>query len=229
MQQILQAELRTETGNGFCKQLRSEGKIPAVVYGRETTAINLTLEEKTVRNLLKKGAMNNVLLKLEIPDSKETRMVLIKDADIHPVNSSLLHVDLHQVSPEDRVQVKIPVELTGTSPGVIDDGGILDQPIRTLKVECKASEIPPQIEVDISSMEIGDAIQVKDLDVPADLEILTNPQRAVVSVQPPEEFDLEVTPTVGIEDIKETVEEAFEEVEELSGEEESESSPAEDE
>ncbi len=219
MEHQLTAEVREETGSGPSGRYRKEELIPAVLYGREVEPKNLLLDVHEISELLREGARGNVLVDLQLASDDEKRQVLIKDADLDPVTSELLHVDLHQVSPEDRVQVKVPVKLTGESPGVEQEDGILDKPIRTLRIDCQASEIPPQIEVSIAEMEIGDKIFVEDIEVAAGVDILTDPQRVVVSVQPPEEFDLEVTPAAGVGLIEETVEEALEEAEEVEGEE----------
>ncbi len=219
MKQQLSAEIREETGSGPSGRYREEELIPAVLYGREVETKNLLLDAHEISELLRDGALNNVLVDLQLASDDEKRQVLIKDADLDPVSSDLLHVDLHQVSPEDRVQVKVPVKLTGESPGVEQEDGILDKPVRTLRIDCQASEIPSQIDVSIAEMEIGDKIFVRDLEVGENIDILTDQDRVLVSVQPPEEFDLEVTPAAGVGVIEETVEEALEEAEEVEAEE----------
>lgn len=228
MKRKLSAEIREKTGTGSCKRLRRQGQIPAVVYGRDVESTNLVLDKLEIRELLREGAMKNVLLELDVESEDEPRDVLIKDADIHPVSSNLLHVDLQQVSPEHRVKVEVPIKLVGTSVGVERDNGILDQPLRSLRIGCKASDLPPQIEIQIEELEIGDAVYVEDLDVPDEVDVLTPGDRVVVSVQPPEEFDLEVEPAAGVEAVEETVEEALEEAEEVEELEEAEEGEAEE-
>ncbi len=227
----LQAEPREQTGQSHNRRLREEKQIPAVIYGRTIENRNLKVNAPKVRQLLKQGALNNVLVDLEIAGEDEPRNVLIKDVDLHPVKSSLRHVDFHQVEPEDEVQVKVPVTLTGESVGVDRDDGIVDQPIRELRVLCKAIDMPGEIELDITPLEIGDAIFVRDVDVPPGVELLDDGDRTVVSVQPPEEYDLEVEPAVEEATIEEAVEEAMEEAveegEELEEGEEGEAVPEE--
>ncbi len=210
----LHAKLRKDTSNSHTRKLREDEKVPAVLYGRDVETINLTLVEHEIRELLRKGALNNVLVELELDEEDEERQILIKDADIHPVSSELLHVDLHQVSSEERVQVEIPVKLVGEAPGVEQENGILDKPIRSLEIDCKADNIPEHIEVPIDELEIGDALFVSEISASGDVKILTQSDRVLVSVQPPEEFDLEVTPAAEVPTIEETVEEALEETEE---------------
>ena len=211
MKLSLDAKKRENTGKSANTHLRAAGEVPAVLYGREVEgSLNLAVDVRDISALLKKGALNNVLVDLKVDD--DTRQVLIKDIDLHPVNSQLLHVDFHQVSPSDKVQVKVPVNLVGESIGVKEENGIVDQPVRSLRVACRADNIPETIEIDISDMEIGDTVTVGDIPLSADVEIMSGDSRTVASIQPPEEFDLTVTPAAGVETIEETVEEAMEKV-----------------
>ncbi|MFB6355907.1 MAG: 50S ribosomal protein L25 [bacterium] len=211
MSPTLQAEKREETGKSSNRQLRENGKVPAVIYGRNIETENLQVDTDEVRNLLRTGAINNVLVELDVQDESNEREVLIKDVDIHPVNSTLQHVDFHQVTPDDQVQVKVPIELEGQSIGVEQEGGIIDQPVRSVKLDCPASDIPESIKVDIEELEIGDAIFISDLEVPQEARILENEERTVLSIQPPKEFDLEPSAVTDEEEIEEAVEEALEE------------------
>jgi large subunit ribosomal protein L25 len=215
----LEAEPREETGQSSNRELRENSKIPAVVYGKNVDNQNLAVRKGDIEPLLKDGALNNRLLELDVEGDDQERNVLIKDIDLDPVTDGLLHVDFHQVRPSDEVEVEIPVELVGESPGVELDGGIVDQPMRTLTVACKVEDIPEQIEVDIGELEIGDAIFVSDVTTPRGVTLQNDESRTIVSIQPPEEFDLETTPAEGAEAIEETVEEAMEEVAEAEEEE----------
>jgi large subunit ribosomal protein L25 len=202
---------REETGKSANSQLREENQIPAVIYGRDVEeSLNVAVNIRDIRSLLKKGAMNNVLVELKIDSEASSRDVLIKDADMHPVSSELLHVDFHQVSPGDLVQVKVPVKLVGVAVGVEQDDGIVDQPVRSLRVSCRADNIPEALEVDIEEMEIGDTLTISEIPAPDGVDFLGRLDQTVASIQPPEEFDLTVTPAAGVETIEETVEEAME-------------------
>lgn len=223
MAMTIEAEEREKTGKSENRQLREKERIPGVVYGREVDNKNLHVRAPDLRSVLKSGAISNVLVELKVNGESDAREVLIKDVDIHPVESSLQHVDFHQVSPEDTVQVKVPVNLEGQSVGVEQEGGILFQPIREVMVECKASEIPEQIDINIEDLDIGDVLFISDIPTTASVEILEDEERTLVSIQPPKEYDLEPTvPEVG-EEIEETVEEALEEAgeeaEDVEGEE----------
>jgi large subunit ribosomal protein L25 len=193
--------------------------IPAVVYGQEAENRNLAVRQGDIEPLLKNGALNNRLIELDVEDESDDRSVLIKDIDLDPVTDGLIHVDFHQVRSEDTVEVEVPVQLVGESPGVEMEDGIIDQPLRQLAVECKVQDIPGDIEVDIGELDIGDAIFVSDVTPPSGVELADDPERTIVSIQPPEEFDLETTPAAETEAIEETVEEAMEEVAEAEEEE----------
>lgn len=223
MELNLQAMERTVTGKSKNRKLREQAQVPAVVYGRETENKNLAVREPELRSILKTGAISNVIVELEVEGESESRNVLIKDVEIHPVESSILHVDFHQVSPDDRVQVKVPVSTTGQSVGIEQEGGILIQAVREVLVDCKASDIPEQLEVDIEELDIGDVLFVRDIPTSESVEILSDQDRTLVSIQPPKEYDLEPTaPEIG-DEIDETVEDALEEaaedLEEAEGEE----------
>jgi large subunit ribosomal protein L25 len=215
----LEAEERERTGQSANGELRKNSKIPAVVYGKEVDSKNLIVQQGDIEPLLKDGALNNRLLDLDVDGESDERSVLIKDIDLDPVTDRLLHVDFHQVRPDDTVQVEVPVTLVGESPGIELDGGIIDQPMRTLSVECEVKNIPEELEVSIDDLEIGDAVFVSNVDTPVGVELMDNPSRTIVSIQPPEEFDVETTPAEETEVIEETVEEAMEDVAEAEEEE----------
>ncbi|MFB6346125.1 MAG: 50S ribosomal protein L25 [bacterium] len=218
-QTTLKAETRDETDQSSNRQLRENKKIPAVIYGQGIENKNLSIKRGDIVPLLQSGALNNRLLELEIDDENDQRSVLIKDVDQDPVSDNLIHVDFHQVRSEDEVQIEVPIKLVGESPGVELDNGIIDQPMRTVSVDCKVKDIPGELEVDIGDLEVGDAVFVEDLSVPAGVTITDKPEQTIVSIQPPEEFDLEVTPAQETAEIEETVEEAMEEVAEAEEEE----------
>ncbi len=221
-QHVLNAQRREVTGRSANRELRRNGRVPAVVYGRGVDNVNLSVPRDEITKLLRAGAFQNVLVDLEIDQEEASRDVLIKDVQMHPVRDHVIHVDLHQVQPDDRVQVAVPLELIGESPGVERENGIIDQPVRELKVDCRVDQLPSSLSVDLEGLEIGDAVMVSDVDVPQGVTVLTPEDRTVVSIQPPREFDLEVTPSAEAEVIEETVEEALEEVaegEELAEEE----------
>lgn len=212
-QPVLTARSRSDSGRRASRELREDGRVPAVLYGRGVDNLNLSVARDPLEKLLRQGALQNVLVDLEVEeDAEDARSVLIKDVQLHPVEDRVMHVDLHQVHADDRVQVEVPVRLEGESPGVEQENGIVDQPVRELRVDCRVDQLPSTLPVSIDGLEIGDAVMVEDVEVPDGVTLLTPSDRTIVSIQPPREFDLEVTPAAEAEAIEETVEEALEEI-----------------
>jgi len=209
----LVAEKREATGKGVARKLRAAGRIPAVVYGRgkQTTPISIdsTLLEKLLQG---SGAGMNTLIELSVDG--ETATALVKELQRDPVRGRPLHTDFYLVDMDKKVEVSVPLLFTGKAKGV-DSGGILDHPMREIELECLPRAIPEKIEVDVSALEIGDSIHVRDLVLPEGVEMLSDANLTVASV---------ITPAV----IEEPTAEAAEGVEEAAAEgEAAEAEPAE--
>jgi len=183
MQQLqLTAEVRHETGKGANNRLRRSGYIPAVVYGAGKENVHLKVEERLVSRLVRHGGMNRLLtLNVEGQD----KAVLVHEIQVHPVKGTLQHIDFLEVRLDEKVNVTVPVQVVGDAPGV-REGGVLTQVLWELDVSCLPTEIPEAVEVDISSLEIGDTLLVKDIQAPKGIEILTDPEEAVVSITAPQ-------------------------------------------
>lgn len=165
---------RTDSGSTGSRRLRAQGIVPAVMYGHKKGAVSIQLTGEDVRALLKDGTK---VVDLELDGSLEK--TLLRDVQWDTFSKHILHVDFLRVDPDERIHVEIPVSLRGTAPGVLA-GGIFEQPLHTIEVECLAVEIPDAIQVKIGNMQIGDTVHVSDLtDLPAGLKIL-NPQDSVV-------------------------------------------------
>jgi large subunit ribosomal protein L25 len=198
MEQLqLQALLRTETGKGFARKLRKKGFVPAIVYGgKENKNTLIQLDTKEAIKVLKKG--ENVIINLEIiqDDSKEVRTVMVKEHQVHPVNHKLLHVDFMEISLTEKISTMVPIELVGESPGV-KQGGILEQMLWELEIECLPTQIPDKIMVDISNLDLGGVIHVSDIKVDEGIDVLNEPDQTVVSLSAPvavEEEEEEAAP-----------------------------------
>ena len=177
---VLSAETRTETGKGPNRRLRVSGKIPAVIYGKGRDAQSVTLDPKALETLLhKSGAGLNTLIDLSVAGRTDT--VLVKELQRHPVYGSYVHVDFFKVDLTQKITVSVPIHFTGKARGV-EFGGILDHPLRELEVECLPRAIPEFVEVDVSALEIGQAIHVSELRLPEGVEVKTDPTLPVASV-----------------------------------------------
>jgi len=164
-------------------------------------------------------AGENVLIDLRIEDgkSKKSHRAMIKEIQADPVKGTILHVDLYAISMDKKIDLEIPIALTGTPAGV-NEGGILQQVTRTLEVSCLPGQIPDSIELDVSSLDIGDSLHVSDLKIPEGVDVLVEEQLTIATVVPPtkveeiepeilEEEELEEGEEVEAEPVAETEEE----------------------
>ena len=212
MQKIqLQANVRKEISKGATKALRKQECIPAVLYGHGIKTLNLAVEQKKFEQVVKKMHGENILISLSIDDngSSKQEIVMIRNIQYHPVSDGLLHIDFYKILLHEKITTRINIILTGEAPGV-KEGGVLDHSIRDVEVSCLPDKIPGHFEVDVAQLEIGSSIHIRDLSIPEDVEVLADPDQAVVSVVPPtiikeEEVAVEEEPEV-IEGEKEEVE-----------------------
>jgi len=188
-QVTLEASVRPETGTRVGRSLRREGRIPAVVYGEGQTPTAIVTGGRALAQALRTAAGENVLITLKVTDPtgavQPDRTVLIKEIQHHPVTSRILHVDFHQISLTRRIQVTVPLQFTGEAIGVKQDGGRLDHLLWEVRVECLPTQIPERLAVDVSALNIGDGLLIKNLVVPSGVKIVHEPHVAVVACLPP--------------------------------------------
>jgi len=178
----LKVERRTGTGKSVARKLRQRGRIPAIVYG-EGEPIPVAADPKSLLKALRTEAGENVILNLTIVDTEEvTRKAMVKGVQVDPVTGIVLHADFLAISMERPIEVEVPVELVGVARGVKEEGGIVEQILRELKVKCLPRAIPDGIQLDISTLNIGDVVHVKDLAIPGGVELLTDREQVVVTV-----------------------------------------------
>jgi large subunit ribosomal protein L25 len=189
---ILEAEVRTGSGKSVTRKLRQVGTLPAVLYGMDKKPQMLNVNSKALTHLLHSGSGENVLVDLVVGKAKAEK-VLLKEVQHHPVTERIVHVDFLRIDLTKKVQVMVPIHVTGTSEGV-KNGGVLEIVSRELEVSCLPMDIPSHITVDVTTLKINEAIHVVDLQL-GNLEILTDKARTVVTVQPPTVIK-EVAPAV---------------------------------
>lgn len=210
----LKAVQREDLRGSNTKELRQRGFIPAVVYGKgidnQSIAVNQLELLKTIRD---EG--RNVIISLELDNDSKVD-VMLQDYQMHPVNDDVLHADFYAVDLTEEIDVEVSVRLEGEAAGA-REGGIVQQPLYELQVRAKPHEIPEEIVVDISTLEIGDSVTVEDLPKAETYEVLDDAESPVVLVLPPEaeeepeevDADLSVEPElVGAEDEEDEEEEA---------------------
>lgn len=187
----LEALMRADYGKQHNRRLRKEEFIPAVVYRRGKETVSLKVARKELSRVLKTGRSENVLISLTVKGEEKAtkapkeRVVIIKELQHDPIRGEVLHVDFHEISLTEKLKVGVPVKAKGQSVGVKQDGGILEHTLWEVEAECLPTEIPDQIEVDVSALKIGDSIHIKDLPVPKGVQILQDPDLTVFVVKPP--------------------------------------------
>lgn len=179
----VEASPRSQVGKNANRRLRSSGKIPAVIYGRTTEAVALSVDPKDLLKILYSDTGQNTIFKLNFgTDSKD---VMIRDFQLDPIRGELLHADFFALAMDEVMAFEVPVEVVGTAVGIAK-GGILDHVHRSVEVECLPADVPGHIEIDVTQLDIGDLIRVEDLKVDTSkITILTEADEVLVTVVPP--------------------------------------------
>ncbi len=177
---------RTLNGRGGSKKLRDAGRIPAVIYGGQTTPQSIEVDRKALENLIHHSASENLLVDLNVEkDAKPKRLALVKEVQHYALTGAVLHVDFHEVSETEKVTVSVPVETTGEAAGVKNGGGVLEHVLHKVKVRCLPKDLPEVIIVDVSALEIGKAIHIGEMKMPEGVEILGDKHISVLAVKAP--------------------------------------------
>ncbi|MEH2071245.1 MAG: 50S ribosomal protein L25/general stress protein Ctc [Nostoc sp.] len=169
------------------KALRRSGEIPANLYGHKgTESISLTINAKTVEQLLKKASVNNTLLDLNITDVPWRGKALLRELQIHPAKGTPYHLSFFAVAGHGDTTVEVPLRFVGNPVGVKQEGGVLDTVVTELQVTCAPENIPEVIEIDVSELKIGDKLHISDLSLPQGVTPLAESERVLVGVLPPQ-------------------------------------------
>jgi large subunit ribosomal protein L25 len=181
----LKANPRSVAGTVEAKKARKAGLVPAVIYGRHlANPQNLQLDARELKAALGKTTGEHVLVDLEIVGSGKT-LALIQDVQHHALKRHIMHLDFHALRADEKMHTTVPVIAFGEASGVKNLGGILEQLLRSIQVECLPKDLPESIVVDVSALEIGDAIHIKDLPLPAGVTALGNPDISVLHIAAP--------------------------------------------
>src|SRR5438105_5987120 len=175
----LKAEPRQGSGSRAAEKLRKKGLVPGIVYGHKEAAVSVAVSAEELDRAIR--VQHARVLDLQLDGKKET--VLIRELQWDHLGRVMLHVDFTRVSETDRVRVSVPVELRN-SPKVTG-GGVLDQPLHVLHVECAPTKIPEAIRIDITNLTLGEPIHVKDVQVPEGVKVLEPPEAVVVHLKLP--------------------------------------------
>lgn len=209
----LNAFVRAQSGRTEVKKLRNAGRVPATIYGRQTKPENLEVVARELSDLINHSVSENILVDLTVDQKK--RLALVQEVQHHPLNRKVLHVDFHEVNENELVTISVPVETTGEAVGVKTGGGVLEHVLFKLKVRALPKNLPEQILIDVSALEVGKAIHIGEIKAPEGVEIIGNKSASVVAVAMPktevEEAPAEGAATAGdVEMTKEKKEEGAE-------------------
>ena len=196
----LKAQKRTLVGRNAVKKVKEKGLVPGVIYGSQAEPMTLQIDARELTTVLAHASSEHVLVELEIVDGSQSthRLALIQEVQHHPLKRALLHVDFHAVSATEKIISEVPIEAVGEALGVRTFGGLLEYSLRTLEVECYPQDLPDIVQIDVSNLNIGESLHVRDIPLPAGVEAITDEDLTVVSV---------VASRVG-EEVTEPVEEA---------------------
>ncbi len=173
----LKANRREEVGTRVARQERAQGRIPAIIYGHKEAPVAINLD---YHDLALELQHHHRLVTVEL-DGKATQF-LIKEVQFDHLGDRIVHVDLTRVNLDERVKVSVEIELRGTPAGAVD-GGVVDQLESTIELECVVTNIPENIRVPVGSLQIGDILQAKDLDLPEGSTLVTEPETAIVALR----------------------------------------------
>jgi large subunit ribosomal protein L25 len=194
----LKAYPRTQSRRGGVKKLRATGRVPAVIYGRQDKPQNLEVSAKEFGDLLHRSASENVLVDLSVEnDARAKRLALVQEIQHHPLEGDVLHVDFHEVTENEKVTILVPLETVGEAAGVKNSGGVLEHVVFKLKVRGLPKDLPEQLVVDVSLLELGKSIHLGEIQAPAGVEILGDKHISVISVALPRTEEEEVAATEG--------------------------------
>lgn len=193
----LGASLRSTTRRKGARALRHAGKIPANIYGKSAQAQNLEVEAKAFGDLVHTAHTEIILVDLTIAgDSRPSRLALVQDVQHHPLDGRVLHVDFHEVKPDERVSIRVPVETTGDCKGV-KAGGTLEHVLLKVRVRALPKDLPDQLLVDVTDLDVGKSIHLGQITPPAGVELLGNKDVTVLACAAPVAAEAE-TPAAGV-------------------------------
>ncbi|HVD61511.1 MAG TPA: 50S ribosomal protein L25/general stress protein Ctc [Gemmatimonadaceae bacterium] len=198
----LSATARDGRGKGSARTLRAEGKIPAVIYGHGRDPLSLAIDTRELEKLLSKISAESTVIELSMGGT--LARTLIREIQRHPFKRQILHVDFQELVAGEKVTVRIPLVLVGIPEGVRQDGGILDQTMRELEVEVDPANIPNHVDIEVTSLRIGDSVHVRDIKLPEGVEptdegdaticVVSAPRAAIEATPVAEGAEVEAAP-----------------------------------
>jgi len=180
MTTILKTHMGRTTGSAESRRLRREDHVPAVIYGHGMTPIAITVERRDLRLALSGPAGINTILELEVGDA--TYPAIVKDMQRDPIKRRVNHVDFMQINLTEEIVMAVPVHLTGTAKLVVQGGGLVDPAVDRIEIRAAANNIPNEILIDVTAMDMGDVIRLGDIPLPKGVSAVADPDLVVVAV-----------------------------------------------
>ena len=187
---VVKAQKREDRGKNVSRRLRAEGKIPVIVYGGGGEAVAVAAELKDLAAIIRTDAGVNTVFSLDI-DGEGVNDVLFQDRQIDPVRGRLIHADLRRIAKGEKMEMTVPIHLIGEAEGLKEEGAVLSQAMREIKVLCEPALAPESIDVDIAELAVGHSLHVSDLKVGKGIEIHEAPETVVASIVIVREVELE--------------------------------------
>jgi len=190
--EVVEAQARQDESRGKneARRLRASGRIPGVLYGAKKNTVAVSLDPKQISRILHSETGHNTIFDLHV--GSEKAKVMIVDWQHDPMHGKLLHIDLKRIAMDEKIRVKVPIHLTGEAEGVKTQGGILDQVLREVEVECLPVDIPSHLDADVSALVFGTVLRVSDLPHSGKLKFITDEGQTVAHITSVKE---EVVPT----------------------------------
>jgi len=181
-QEVLEAQPRPaeSRGKNEARRLRANGRVPAVIYGAKKDAVAVSVDPKQISKILRSASGHNTIFDLQVGAEKTKAMIV--DWQYEPIKGKLLHIDMKRIAMDEKIRVKVPIHLVGEAAGVKTQGGIMDQVLREVEVECLPGDIPSHFDADVSEMVFGQVLRVSDLKRGEGLRFVTDEAQAVAHV-----------------------------------------------
>ncbi|HSM85901.1 MAG TPA: 50S ribosomal protein L25 [Candidatus Limnocylindrales bacterium] len=181
-QEVVEAQARPESSRGKneARRLRASGRIPATVYGARKPSVAVSVDPKQISRILHSESGHNTIFDLKV--GGESTKAMVVDWQYEPIKGKLLHIDLKRIAMDEKIRVSVPIHLVGEAPGVKTQGGIMDQVLREVEIECLPGDIPSHIDADVSTLEFGHVLRVGELPHSGTVRFITDAQQTVAHV-----------------------------------------------
>jgi large subunit ribosomal protein L25 len=177
---VLDAQARTPGNKNAARRVRVAGKVPAVVYGAGKDAVSVSVDPRQVKSILYSKTGHNTIFDLAL-DGEKTKAMIV-DWQYEPIKGALLHIDLKRIAMDKKLTVQVPIVLKGEASGVKNEGGILEQLLREVELECLPADIPASIEVDVTELVLNKVVRVSDLAHNDKIKFITDENQPIVHV-----------------------------------------------